>query len=37
LRKAKLLIYCNKQDLKGAMSAAEVSDALQLHNVKEMP
>jgi len=30
-----ILIFANKQDLKGAMSAAELSNALALHTVKD--
>jgi len=29
-----LLVFANKQDVKGAMTAAEISDALSLHDVK---
>jgi signal recognition particle receptor subunit beta len=29
-----LLLFANKQDVKGAMSVAEISDALALHNIK---
>jgi hypothetical protein len=35
LRIAKILVFANKQDLKGAMTAAEISDALALHAIKE--
>jgi ADP-ribosylation factor-like protein 5B len=35
LQKAAILVFANKQDLKGAMSAAEVSKALNLHLVKD--
>mmetsp|Transcript_14494 Transcript_14494/g.56973 ORF Transcript_14494/g.56973 Transcript_14494/m.56973 type:complete len:183 (+) Transcript_14494:109-657(+) len=35
LKEGKLLVYANKQDITGAMSAAEVSDALHLHDIKE--
>jgi len=31
LKNAILLVYANKQDVKGAMTAAEISDALSLH------
>jgi ADP-ribosylation factor-like protein 5B len=34
LKQACLLVYANKQDVKDAMTAAEISDALQLHAVK---
>ncbi|KAJ2783536.1 Arf GTPase arl1 [Coemansia javaensis] len=34
LRAAVLLVFANKQDMKGAMSAAEVSDALGLPRLK---
>lgn len=30
-----MLIFVNKQDIKGAMTPAEVSEALGLHNIKE--
>jgi ADP-ribosylation factor-like protein 5B len=35
LSKSAILVFANKQDLKGAMSAAEVSKALNLHLVKD--
>ena len=35
LKKASLLVYANKQDLKGAMSAAEISHQLNLTSIKE--
>jgi ADP-ribosylation factor-like protein 5B len=35
LRAAVLLVYANKQDVKGAMTAAEISDALGLHAIKD--
>ena len=35
LKNAVVLIFANKQDLKGAMTAAEVSEGLGLHNHKE--
>lgn len=35
LRAAKILVFANKQDLKGAMTSAELSDALNLHAVKD--
>eukprot|EP00026_Physarum_polycephalum_P017580 Phypoly_transcript_18846.p1 GENE.Phypoly_transcript_18846~~Phypoly_transcript_18846.p1 ORF type:complete len:115 (+),score=10.68 Phypoly_transcript_18846:381-725(+) len=35
LANAVLLIFANKQDLKGALSAAEISTALGLHNIKD--
>ncbi|KAL0477977.1 ADP-ribosylation factor [Acrasis kona] len=35
LTKAAILVFANKQDLKGAMSGAEVSKALNLHLVKD--
>eukprot|EP00736_Rhodelphis_marinus_P002360 Rmarinus@m.23311 len=34
LKDAIILVLANKQDVKGAMSAAEVADALSLHSVK---
>ena len=34
LRQAVVLVFANKQDLKGAMTAAEISDALSLHSIK---
>ncbi len=33
--RAVLLVFANKQDVKGAMTVAEISDALALHNVKD--
>jgi len=35
LKKSLFLVYANKQDVKGAMSAAEISDALQLNKIKD--
>ena len=35
LRKAAILIFANKQDLKGAMTAAEISQQLNLTSVKD--
>ncbi|TKS67790.1 Nebulin [Collichthys lucidus] len=35
LRKAGLLIFANKQDVKGCMSVAEISQSLQLTSVKD--
>ena len=34
LREAALCVFANKQDLKGSMSAAEITDALTLHSIK---
>ncbi|XP_074272842.1 uncharacterized protein LOC141596541 [Silene latifolia] len=34
LNQAVVLVYANKQDLKDAMSAAEITDALSLHSIK---
>eukprot|EP00246_Nothoceros_aenigmaticus_P005350 TRINITY_DN17334_c0_g1_i1.p1 TRINITY_DN17334_c0_g1~~TRINITY_DN17334_c0_g1_i1.p1 ORF type:complete len:185 (-),score=33.48 TRINITY_DN17334_c0_g1_i1:1224-1778(-) len=34
LQSAVVLVFANKQDLKDAMKAAEISDALSLHNIK---
>jgi ADP-ribosylation factor-like protein 5B len=34
LREAALCVFANKQDLKGSMPAAEISDALSLHSIK---
>ena len=34
LREAILLVYANKQDLPKAMSAAEMTDKLGLHNLR---
>jgi ADP-ribosylation factor-like protein 5B len=34
LRDACLLVFANKQDLKGALSAAEISESLALHNIR---
>lgn len=34
LRNALLLVYANKQDLKSALSAAEITEALALHAIK---
>eukprot|EP01087_Luapelamoeba_hula_P009831 TRINITY_DN2571_c0_g1_i1.p1 TRINITY_DN2571_c0_g1~~TRINITY_DN2571_c0_g1_i1.p1 ORF type:complete len:178 (+),score=27.93 TRINITY_DN2571_c0_g1_i1:117-650(+) len=35
LRSAKILVFANKQDLKGAMSASELSEAIGLHEIKD--
>ena len=35
LKSAVLLVFANKQDVKDAMTAAEISDALGLHAVKD--
>jgi len=35
LSKASLLVYANKQDLKGSMSAAEISRQLDLTSIKK--
>merc|ERR1711991_432060 len=35
LKQAVLLVFANKQDVKDAMTAAEISDALGLHNIKD--
>jgi ADP-ribosylation factor protein 1 len=32
-----LLVFANKQDIKGAMTPEEVEDALHLHNIKDRP
>eukprot|EP00249_Psilotum_nudum_P008335 c21202_g1_i1 orf=523-1077(-) len=34
LHQAVVLVFANKQDLKDAMTPAEISDALSLHNIK---
>jgi len=34
LREAVLLVFANKQDLPNAMNAAEVTDKLGLHNIR---
>lgn len=34
LEGAAVLVFANKQDLKDAMSAAEITDALSLHSIK---
>ncbi|KAK1384471.1 ADP-ribosylation factor-like protein 5 [Heracleum sosnowskyi] len=34
LQSAVILVYANKQDLKDAMSPAEITDALSLHSIK---
>eukprot|EP01102_Stenamoeba_stenopodia_P016888 TRINITY_DN5961_c0_g1_i1.p1 TRINITY_DN5961_c0_g1~~TRINITY_DN5961_c0_g1_i1.p1 ORF type:complete len:181 (+),score=21.38 TRINITY_DN5961_c0_g1_i1:217-759(+) len=34
LSKAIFLVYANKQDLRGAMTASEISDSLLLHTIK---
>ncbi|KAJ3126856.1 ADP-ribosylation factor-like protein 5A [Nowakowskiella sp. JEL0407] len=35
LRKASLLVYANKQDIKGSMSAVSISEALGLQDLKD--
>lgn len=35
LQQAALLVYANKQDLKGALTLAEISDALRLTSLKK--
>jgi len=35
LRKAAVLIYANKQDLKGAMTSAEITAQLNLTSIKD--
>ena len=35
LRKAAVLIFANKQDIKGSMSAAEISQHLNLTSIKD--
>lgn len=35
LKDAILLVFANKQDVKGAMTAAEISDAIGLHAIKD--
>ena len=35
LKKAAVLVFANKQDLKGAMSAAEISQQLNLTSIKD--
>lgn len=35
LRKAAILIYANKQDVKGCMTATEISDKLNLTGIKK--
>ncbi|KAJ8908249.1 hypothetical protein NDN08_008340 [Rhodosorus marinus] len=35
LREAAILVFANKQDLKGAVTATEVSEALSLHSIKD--
>ena len=37
LSKAKVLVYANKQDLKGSMTAAEISKELGLTSIKRHP
>lgn len=37
LRKAAMLIFANKQDVKGSMSAAEISQHLNLTSIKDHP
>ena len=34
LRDAALCVFANKQDLKGSMTAAEITEALSLHSIK---
>jgi ADP-ribosylation factor-like protein 5B len=35
LSKAVVLVFANKQDVKGAMTAAEISEAFALHAIKD--
>ena len=35
LKMTKLLVFANKNDLKGAMSASEISEAMGLNSIKE--
>lgn len=35
LRDAVLLVFANKQDLPNAMNAAEITDKLNLHNLRQ--
>ena len=35
LKKSHILIYANKQDVKGAMTAAEITETLNLTSIKE--
>lgn len=35
LKKAGVLVYANKQDMKGSMSAAEISQHLNLTSIKD--
>ena len=35
LRKAHVLVFANKQDVKGSMSAAEISQQLNLTSIKD--
>ncbi|KFW88588.1 ADP-ribosylation factor-like 5B, partial [Manacus vitellinus] len=37
LRKAAVLIFANKQDMKGCMTAAEISTYLTLSSIKDHP
>lgn len=37
LRKAAVLIFANKQDMKNCMSAAEISNYLTLSSIKDHP
>lgn len=37
LRKAAVLLFANKQDIKGSMSAAEISQHLNLTSIKDHP
>lgn len=37
LRKAAILVFANKQDIKGSMSAAEISQHLNLTSIKDHP
>lgn len=32
-----ILLFANKMDLEGALSAAECSNELELHNIKDRP
>ncbi len=35
LKGSVVLVFANKQDLKGAMTAAELTEALNLHSIKD--
>ena len=35
LKDSILLVYANKQDLHGAMTSAEITEALNLHSIKD--